>query len=217
LKDFRRQKSVLLVLFSWPESRDRLDQLRLAYPGLSGRKTAVLAVPMNNLNQQDMARITAGIPFPVVTQGATEIARSYSLFRRTIANPDLMGEGTVPKHMEFLLDRYGYMRARWIPEVDGAGWTDIGLLTQQIDQLNQEKEMLPPPADYVHYGASDMPMGDMPMGDMPKGSGDMPMGDMPMGDMPKGASDMPMGDMPMGDMPKGSGDMPMGDMPKGSP
>jgi putative copper resistance protein D len=148
---------------------------------------------MNNLNQQDMAKITAGIPFPVVTQGATEIARSYSLFRRTIANPDLMGEGTVPKHMEFLLDRYGYMRARWIPAVDGTGWTDIGLLTQQIDQLNQEKEILPPPADYVHDGASDMPMGDMPMGNMP------------------------MGDKPMGDMPKGSGDMPMGDMPKGSP
>ena len=219
LKDFRRQKAVLLVLFTWPESRNRLDQLRLAYPGLSGRKTAVLAVPMNNLNQQDMARITADIPFPVVTQGATEIARSYSLFRRTIANPDLMGDGTVPKHMEFLLDRYGYMRARWIPEADGAGWTDIGLLTQQIDQLNQEKEMLPPPADYVHSGVSGMPMGDMPMGDMPMGDkpmGDMPMGDKPMGDMPMGdkpMGDMPMGDKPMGDMPMG--DKPMGDMPMG--
>jgi putative copper resistance protein D len=127
-----------------------------------------------------MAKITAGMPYPVVTQGATEIARSYSLFRRTIANPDLLGKGTVPEHMEFLLDRYGYMRARWIPEADGAGWTDIGLLTEQIDQLNQEKEILPPPADYVHYGSSDMPMGDMPMGDMPKG-------DMPKGDMPKGS------------------------------
>ena len=29
LKDFRRQKAVLLVLFSWPESRARLAQLRL--------------------------------------------------------------------------------------------------------------------------------------------------------------------------------------------
>ena len=150
LKDFRRQKAVLLVLFSWPESRARLDQLRSAYATLSGGNTVVLAVPVTNPNQQDMATITADMPFPVVTQGATEIVRSYALFRRTLANPDLFGEGTLPKHIEFLFDRYGYLRARWIPEGDGTGWTDIGLLMQQIDQLNREREILPPPDDHVH-------------------------------------------------------------------
>jgi len=150
LKDFRRQKTLLLVLFSWPESRARLDQLRLAYATLTGNNTVVLAVPVNNPNQQDLAAITADIPFPVATQGAPEIARSYALFRRTLSNPDLAGEGTIPKHMEFLMDRYGYLRARWIPAVDGAGWTDIGELMRQIDQLNREKEILPPPDDHVH-------------------------------------------------------------------
>lgn len=150
LKDFRRQKTVLLVLFSWPESRTRLDQLRLAYATLSGSNTVVLAVPVNNLNPQDLAAITADMPFPVVTQGAPEIARSYALFRRTLSNPDLAGEGTLPKHMEFLMDRYGYLRARWIPSVDGTGWTDIGELMRQIDQLIREKEILPPPDDHVH-------------------------------------------------------------------
>ena len=43
--------------------------------------------------------------------------------------------------MEFLIDRYGYLRARWIPAVDGSGWTDIGELMRQIDQLNREKEI----------------------------------------------------------------------------
>jgi putative copper resistance protein D len=90
------------------------------------------------------------MPFPVATQGATEIARSYALFRRTLSNPDLSGEGTSSKHMEFLIDRYGYLRARWIPAVDGAGWTDIGELMRQIDQLNREKEIRPPPDDHVH-------------------------------------------------------------------
>ncbi len=150
LKDFRRQKTVLLVLFSWPESRARLDQLRLAYAMLSGDNTVVLAVPVNDPNQQDMAAITAGMPFPVTTQGAPEIARSYALFRRTLNNPDLAGEGTSPKHMEFLIDRYGYLRARWIPEVDGAGWTDIGALMREIGQLNREGEIRPPPDDHVH-------------------------------------------------------------------
>jgi putative copper resistance protein D len=150
LKDFRRQKTVLLVLFSWPESRARLDQLRLAYATISGGNTVVLAMPVNDLNPEDLAGITADIPFPVATQGAPEVARSYALFRRTLSNPDLAGEGTAPKHMEFLIDRYGYLRARWIPAVDGTGWTDIGELTRQIEQLNREKEIRPPPDDHVH-------------------------------------------------------------------
>jgi putative copper resistance protein D len=150
LKDFRRQKAVLLVLFSWPESRERLSQLRLAYATLSGSNTVVLAVPVNNPSPQDLAAITADMPFPVATQGAPEIARSYALFRRTLSNPDLAGEGTSPKHMEFLMDRYGYLRARWIPAADGTGWTDIGELMRQIDHLNREKEIRPPPDDHVH-------------------------------------------------------------------
>src|SRR5437016_3738299 len=150
LKDFRRQKTVLLVLFSWPESRTRLEQLRLAYASLRGSNTVVLAVPVNDPNQQDMAAITADLPFPVATQGAPEIARSYALFRRTLSNPDLAGAGTSPKHMEIPIDRYGYLRARWIPAIDGAAWTDIGELMRQIDQLNREKEIRPPPDDHVH-------------------------------------------------------------------
>jgi putative copper resistance protein D len=150
LKDFRRQKTLLLVLFSWPESRERLSQLRLAYATLRGGNTVVLAVPVNNPSPQDLAAITIDMPFPVATQGAPEIARSYALFRRTLSNPDLAGEGTSPKHMEFLIDRYGYLRARWIPAVDGTGWTDIGELMRQIDQLNREKEIRPPPDDHVH-------------------------------------------------------------------
>ncbi|MEO6111538.1 MAG: CopD family protein [Nitrospiraceae bacterium] len=150
LKDFRRQKALLLVLFSWPESRERLSQLRLAYATLSGGNTVVLAVPVNNPSPQDLAAITADMPFPVATQGAPEIARSYALFRRTLSNPDLAGEGTSPKHMEFLIDRYGYLRARWIPPADGTAWTDIGELMRQIDQLNREKEIRPPPDDHVH-------------------------------------------------------------------
>ena len=150
LKDFRRQKAVLLVLFSWPESRARLDQLRLAYTTLSGSNTVVLAVPVNELNTQDLEVISANSPFLVATQGAPEITKSYTLFRRTLSNPDLAGQGTTPKHMEFLIDRYGYLRARWIPEVDGAGWTDISALMREIGQLNREGEIRPPPDDHVH-------------------------------------------------------------------
>ncbi|TKB57662.1 MAG: c-type cytochrome [Nitrospira sp.] len=150
LKDFRRQKAILLVLFSWPESQARLSQLRQADAALRTADTVILTVPLNDLKPQDLTVITAATPFQVTTQGAPEIARSYSLFRRTLSNPDLAGEGTTPNHMEFLIDRYGYLRARWIPAVDGSGWADIAELTRQIEQLNREKEIRPPPDDHVH-------------------------------------------------------------------
>jgi putative copper resistance protein D len=150
LQDFRNKKSVLLVLFSWPESRARLDQLRMDYDKLGKGNAEVLAIPMHDLDSQSLAEITAEIPFPVVIQGAKEITQSYILYRRTLGRPDLLGEGSVPNHLEFLVDRFGYLRARWIPIADGDGWTNMSLLMKQVAQLKQEKEILPPPDDHVH-------------------------------------------------------------------
>ena len=150
LKDFRGKRDLLLVLFSWPESRERFDRLRSASAEIARNNTSILAVPMADLSPNDLAAVVRDTSFPIVTQGAREISSSYALFRRTLSIPDLFGEGTRPKHMEFLFDRFGYLRARWIPQGDGAGWTDIALLTQQVTQLNQEREILPPPGDHVH-------------------------------------------------------------------
>ena len=150
LKDFRGKQSVLLVLFSWPESKERLAQLRTAYSTFNGTNTAILAVPVNDLSPHDTEALSTYLPLQIVTQGANEITRSYALFRRTIAKPDLFGEGALPKHMEFLFDRYGFLRARWIPEGESPGWSDQDLLLQQIHQLSLEGEILPPPGDHVH-------------------------------------------------------------------
>jgi putative copper resistance protein D len=150
LKDFRNQKNVLLVLFSWPASRERMEELRALNTQLAAANTVLLAVPEDDPDSKEIAQMTANVPFPVITQGAPEIVRSYTLFRRTLNKPDLLGEGTLPPHMEFLVDRYGYLRARWIPEADGPGWDNTGMLMQQIAQLNREKEILPPPGDHVH-------------------------------------------------------------------
>lgn len=150
LKDFRGQKNVLLVLFSWPQSRERLAALSRLYPALQAANTALLAVPEEELDAQALADIAADIPLPVITQGAAEIVQSYTLFRRTLNQPDLLGAGTLPPHMAFLVDRYGYLRARWIPSADGPGWSESDMLLQQVAQLNREKEILPPPGDHVH-------------------------------------------------------------------
>lgn len=150
LKDFRQKKNVMLVLFTWPQSDERLEQLKAAYSRLNELNTIVLAVPMNRLDNQEIMEIAEDIPFPVVTEGALEIKNSYILYRRTLTHPDILGEGIIPEHLEFIVDRFGYLRARWIPGIDENGWEDISFLTRQLVQLNSEKEILPPPSDHVH-------------------------------------------------------------------
>ena len=149
LQDFREQNSVLLVLFSWPESKDRLAQLSQAYSELNKQGAVVLAVPKGDLDSETIERIASVMSFPVVTQGASEIVSSYALSRRTLSHPDIIGTGKIPEHMEFLIDPYGFLRARWIPSANESNWTDIDTLTKQIKLLSQESMVLPPPPDDV--------------------------------------------------------------------
>ena len=150
LKDFRGENDVLLVLFTWPASRERLVQLQAAFSKITKSDTVVLAVPTNAPTSEEFTSFITELPFPVVIDGADEITRSYALFRRTITKPDLFGPGTLPPHMEFLFDQFGYLRGRWIPEGNEEGWSDIGFLLQQISELNNEGEILAPPGDHVH-------------------------------------------------------------------
>ncbi|WP_350112250.1 CopD family protein [Nitrosomonas sp.] len=149
LQDFRGHKAVLLVIFSWPQSQDRIEQLKQAYDRLSEQNITVLAVPANELAATELTQIAAELPFSAVTQGASEIAASYALSRRTLTHPDIIGKGKNPDHMEFLIDRNGYMRARWIPSIDQTGWSDIDKLYQQINLLNRENMKVPYPEDFV--------------------------------------------------------------------
>lgn len=151
LKDFRLQKNVILVLFSWPQSQQRLNQLKHAYERLSLNHNAeILAVPLRKLDEQELLDITDSVPFPVVTEGWSEIRDTYQLYRRVRAVPDLTGEGMAPDHMEFMVDRFGYLRARWVARFEGFGWQNVNALTFQLDQLNQEDEIMPPPDDHAH-------------------------------------------------------------------
>lgn len=93
--------------------------------------------------------MTEQMPFPVITQNAHEIVSSYALSRRTLTHPDIIGRGTIPPHMEFLIDRQGYMRARWIPSIDESGWSDMEKLKQQINILRRENSGMPFPEDFV--------------------------------------------------------------------
>ena len=150
LKDFRLQKNVLLVLFSWPRSKERFFQLAAVYDKIKALDTEILAVPNHALSAEELQQVMSIVPFPVVTEGWSEIKDSYWLYRRVRTVPDLSGKGMFPGHMEFITDRFGYLRARWVAQFEGFGWQNIGALTSQLTQLNQEGEIMPPPGEHAH-------------------------------------------------------------------
>lgn len=149
LQEYRNKKPVLLVTFSWPQSQTRIEQLKAAYPQLASQNVKVLLVPEHEIASDIFEEIFNDMPYPVVTQNAEEIAESYALSRRTMTHPDLLGRGSKPNHMEFLIDSLGYLRARWIPSIDESGWDNIDLLSKQIEQLNNEKLSVSPAKDYL--------------------------------------------------------------------
>ncbi|HEU5188205.1 MAG TPA: CopD family protein [Methylomirabilota bacterium] len=150
LKDFRGVKTLLLVLYSLPGSAPRMATLARAYETLQALGTEVIAVPLQR-GEAPIARLGGNPPvyYPVVTEGAEEIAQAYGLFRRNLSPEGMKPDPSMPAHMEFLIDRAGYLRARWIAGEPGASWAEIPTLMAEIQALNRETPA-PPPAEHVH-------------------------------------------------------------------
>ncbi|HMH53388.1 MAG TPA: CopD family protein [Candidatus Acidoferrum sp.] len=132
LKDYRGRRIVALVLYALPASRPRLAELAQHYEDLARRGVEVIAVPRDA--SSDAIRRLGDEPrvlFPIVTDGAREIIAAYDLF---VSLP----------HAELLIDRAGYLRARWTtpPAADE--------LLAAVDRLNAEPMTAPPAADHAH-------------------------------------------------------------------
>ncbi len=149
LQAFRGKNHVLMVLFSWPQSQVRLEQLKMASERLKEQHVAVIVVPINEFDSKNLKEIADTLPYFVVTQGAKEIVDSFMLWRRTVSHPDIIGRGSNPEHIEFLFDKNSYLRARWIPSRDQKGWSDIDYLVKQVEQLQQEQTKFPIPEEFV--------------------------------------------------------------------
>ncbi|MBI2528427.1 MAG: CopD family protein [Candidatus Rokubacteria bacterium] len=150
LKEFRGQRAVLLILFSLPGSRDRLVALARYHETLRALGGEILAVPLDG-GAGILTRLGGRPPIllPVVTGGSEEITAAYGLFRRTLAPDGLRPDLPVPEHMEILIDRQGYVRARWIPGRAAPGWADPAALFVELQRLGRERPG-PLPAEHVH-------------------------------------------------------------------
>jgi putative copper resistance protein D len=150
LKEHRGQSVVLLVLFSWPQSQARLTQLAEMHERLAAAGVTLLAVPAEVASLDAKARRTlAALKVDPVTDGSQEAFAAYAMFRRSLSQAGTQPNPPIPAHMEFLIDRQGYLRARWIA-AESRGWSNADLLLREVAQLNQEKPSAPAPDDHVH-------------------------------------------------------------------
>jgi putative copper resistance protein D len=136
LRAYRGRRLVLVTLYSLPFSRPRLAQLAKDQNLLAALGLEIVAVP-RAAGPDAIKRLADGprILFPIVTGGAADIVAAY----------DLLGRG---RHAEFLVDRQGYIRARWIADDDPR--RDVAELLANVRRLNEEPVAVAAADEHVH-------------------------------------------------------------------
>ncbi len=145
LKDYRNKSNVLLVFASRDatDATRRAQQLGSALEALRAARCEILFV-VSDAAIDDMG-------FEVIRDQAEELRAAYDLLSRTIANRgDGRQLGMRRDSMEFLIDRFGFLRARWIPAEDPGRWTRPQTLASDLRILNDEPQILASPDNHVH-------------------------------------------------------------------
>ena len=124
LQDLLTSGPVLLMLFTPSDSGVRLQRLAGAQKTLSEAGLRILAVPL-----MESAGPTQTNPRFVATADA-----SVALAYRRIAAAPRYDLAMSTKHLEFLIDRQGYVRALWMPQ-ETIAWDDVRSLVQLVGQL----------------------------------------------------------------------------------
>ena len=142
LKQQRGRHVVLLVFYTLPESFPRLHVLTDAKRALGSAGARVIAVPMNSATSAARDAEAHGVDASILGLSDSRLVAVYLMFGRTVSVE------RVPTHMEFLVDRQGYLRARWTPGA-GRGWDQLPVLMRQIEALTHERPH-PPPVGVGH-------------------------------------------------------------------
>lgn len=152
LKEHRGGRLVLLVLTTAETPPDRLWKLDQAAARLAAAGVDIILVPRVPPTPRSLIRL------PAVTEGNDEIHETYSIFTAGLPDPKGAKAGVADRdsaqqrgmpHAEFLIDRQGYLRTRWLP-VENDAWADPGAVVKQAERLMNEPLRMPAPADHVH-------------------------------------------------------------------
>jgi putative copper resistance protein D len=111
---------VLLVLYTLPQSAPRLQELAAEVRSFAAGGARVIAAPI-----AESAGAALGLPDDVgnaLSTADATVAAAYALFTHQSAGAVVTpaaSPAATPAHAEFLIDRDGYLRARWIGTGDG--------------------------------------------------------------------------------------------------
>lgn len=145
LKGYRVSHNVLLAFLGGAEANARARRLANAHAEIASHRTQVIAVALGG------TELSSDLPYPVIRAGGDEIWDAYQLLTRTVGNRGATDTvGMEWQHAELLIDRFGYIRARWMVEEDAVGWSDPRTLFPALDQLNAEPQLRPFPDDHIH-------------------------------------------------------------------
>lgn len=144
LADQRGHYGVLLVLFDPAESHARVRALVQSQRELEQAGLRVIAIPARaNPSAADLQEIGA----PIIANFDQRIASAYAILAPVNSDHDDPSEA---RHAEFLIDRQGYIRARWTPN-NGSEWLHVPYLLSQLSAMDREK---PRPSfghdDHIH-------------------------------------------------------------------
>ena len=146
LSQQRGRNIVLLVFYSHAYSVARLRALADSRLRLDRLGVRVVAVPLKEADA--LPPKMPGVDATMLAGPDAPLAAAYAMFLRTLAGPPQ----TPPLHAELLIDRQGYLRARWIPGKEPRGesiWT-LPELQRQAALLNKEKRRPPAPERHAH-------------------------------------------------------------------
>jgi copper resistance protein D len=139
LQGVRGQGVALLVFYAHPEADGRLRALESAQAELRRAGVRVLAMQVKGAPVPAGAHAAGG---SMITDPDSQVAAAYALFRGTSA-PGIADE------VEFLVDREGYLRARWTPG-ETPDWSRISELLAQVAILNRESPHTHSGGEHAH-------------------------------------------------------------------
>ena len=140
----------VLTLLTLLAVSGRLLQLHDLAPHVQRLGSTVLAVPLDPEHETSRAlELEPSRCVSLVTEGAAEAVMTYTLFWKSLSPTGRLPIPPFPSHLEFLIDRQGYIRSRWLPD-SGPGWAEPGDLIIILEQLNREKPRAQAPEEHVH-------------------------------------------------------------------
>ena len=147
LSEFEPSSPVLLVIGREPASLDRLQEMRTHLPEVSAAGLIVIFVCGAEL-AGNCVEDTRSSNLIVLRDNTDDIVSAWTAYRRTSAHPDTGDLKTSVPHLEFLVDRLGYVRARW--RSDEGLFPSIPAIIAKVGEINAEPPIHPSPMEHNH-------------------------------------------------------------------